>query len=90
MHGGKRVKQNQVIGYVGSSGLATGPHLHYELRQNGRPVDSRKVKLPGGPPLPSDYRAEFKRIVQERLALLEQAGTPKYAGMKPSDTNAGL
>jgi murein DD-endopeptidase MepM/ murein hydrolase activator NlpD len=91
MHGGKRIKQNQVIGYVGSSGLATGPHLHYELRQNGRPVDSRKVKLPGGPPLPADYRSEFKHLVQERLALLEQAGAPKYAGNKAGENNgAGL
>lgn len=87
---GKHIKQNQVIGYVGSTGLATGPHLHFELRQNGQAVDSRKVKLPGAPPIPADYRADFRSLVNERMALLNGAVTvPKLASSAATERSAG-
>lgn len=56
---GQWVKQGQVIGYIGQSGLATGPHLHYEFRINGRFVDPMKVKFPDAAPVPKKYRTQF-------------------------------
>ncbi len=70
---GSRVQQGQIIGYVGSTGLATGPHLHYEFRLNGVHRNPLTVKLPDAAPLPKQYREDFKLATENLVAQLELA-----------------
>jgi len=57
---GKKVRQGQIIGYVGSTGMSTGPHLHYEVVQNGKKINSQKLKLPSGKILKDNERQKFE------------------------------
>lgn len=71
---GMRVSQGDVIGYVGATGLASGPHLHYEFRINGVHQNPLAVTLPTAPPLAQHQLPRFREQAQERLARLDQIG----------------
>jgi murein DD-endopeptidase MepM/ murein hydrolase activator NlpD len=69
---GQRVRQGQTIGAVGATGLATGPHLHYEFLVNGAHRNPRTVDLPDADPLPTAELAAFQRHGEPLLARLDQ------------------
>jgi murein DD-endopeptidase MepM/ murein hydrolase activator NlpD len=68
---GQRVQQKEVIGYVGSTGISTGPHLHYQLMKNGRSIDPAAVRTPAGAPIPTAGREAFAQLRDELLRELD-------------------
>ncbi|MBS0399407.1 MAG: peptidoglycan DD-metalloendopeptidase family protein [Proteobacteria bacterium] len=86
---GSRVRQGQVIGYVGMTGLATGPHLHYEYRVNGVHKDPERVRLPAAEPLDASAQVRFAAVVRPLLTQLDAAvpvtqATPSLATTVPA------
>ena len=81
---GRRVLQGQVIGYVGSTGLSTGPHLDYRIIRRGRHLDPLKAELPKGMPLPRSLRPAFKRILNERRTMFDNLPLLKVSQASPA------
>jgi len=79
MEAGKKVRQGQVIGYVGSTGLSTGAHLHYEILINGRFVDPMRIKLPRGRVLEGPLLAGFDQERGRMEAMMTRAMPSRYA-----------
>jgi murein DD-endopeptidase MepM/ murein hydrolase activator NlpD len=75
MEPGKRVRQGQVIGFVGSTGMSTGPHVHYEILVNGRFVDPLRVKLPRGRSLEGSVMAGFEKERDRLDAQMNNRGS---------------
>ncbi len=73
---GKRVRQGQVIGFVGSTGMSTGPHVHYEILVNGRFVDPMRVKLPRGRSLEGSLMAGFEKERDRLDTMMSNRGAP--------------
>lgn len=86
---GVKVAQEEVIGYVGATGLATGPHLHYEMRVNEAPFNPLRLKLPNGEPIPEGSMAKFEELREQMSARLASI-VPSMLTVKNNETRTNL
>jgi len=85
MRSGTKVRQGQVIGYVGSTGLATGPHLCFRFWKNGSQVDALRVQLPPSEPIKSEHRDPYMIVMQQMMERLQNVVPGNYVS---KDTSA--
>lgn len=81
LRNGSRVSQGDIIGYVGATGVATGPHLHYEFRVNGAQQNPLAIRMPASYPLDARYRAQFAAAAAPRVAQLNLLGGRELAAL---------
>lgn len=80
---GATVKQGQIIGYIGTTGLSTGPHLHYEFQVDGKHVDPLGLKLPMADPIASNEKQRFRQLSQPLMARMDEERSTVLALQTP-------
>ncbi len=84
---GKKIQQGQIIGYVGSTGLATGPHLHYEVRIHNKPTNPLKLKIPRGKSISDTLLADFKSFKNRMDKYFASNQFPQVASTETYEKN---